>query len=337
MKKYLYFPILSSLVCLMSSGSISQTYGALISSNIGVVGNFDATLGGSGTASLTSASGNFRQWVPGPFGTGFHANINVSAPAQTVGLSVPSVTPPTMSSSGTVNMTYDDITPGTPTQINSASLDLNGNQIIPFVINVDPLQLNTSLGNFNLNLTVNGSISDINFQSNGSSPVVGGNGGSYDIPGDFNVELSATVSGVLTNVPLIGSVNLGTLFTLPNTVTSFAGVLPGNVTTFDLEDPSDPFPHDMLANYQALLAAGIQVPLNLPIDVNESASIPNGQSGFSELQVQGNIDAILDLSDVAYNLDGTVPKVLQVPEPTSGLLLLCAVTGSFAFGRRRKV
>jgi hypothetical protein len=54
----------------------TQANAATINSNIPVAGTFNATLGGSGTASLTSASGNFKQWL-----AFFHANIKVTAAA----------------------------------------------------------------------------------------------------------------------------------------------------------------------------------------------------------------------------------------------------------------
>ena len=104
---------------------------ALVSSNIGVGGTFNTTLTGGGTATLNSASGTLRQWLGF-----FHINIGISANTQTVGLSVPTVNPGTMSAGGNVDMTYDNFTPGTPSSINSVNVDLNGNTNIPITVNV---------------------------------------------------------------------------------------------------------------------------------------------------------------------------------------------------------
>lgn len=65
---------------------------ATINSDIPVAGNFNATLGGSGTAQIISGSGTLRQWLGF-----FHTNIGVTAPAQTVAMNIPSVNPGTLS------------------------------------------------------------------------------------------------------------------------------------------------------------------------------------------------------------------------------------------------
>jgi hypothetical protein len=309
---------------------VTQASAATINSNIPVGGTFDATLGGSGVANLTSASGTFRQWLGF-----FHTNINVSAGAQQVGLNIPAVNPGTMAASGNVDMDYDNVTPGTPQFINSFNADLNGATVIPFVINVGNLNINTSLGTFQLALTVNGNITDIDFNSTGGSPVIGGNGGLYDVPGDFSITLDANVVGVLQNVPIIGNVNLGTITSIPSTVLPFSASLPGFATTSDLDGGVGPFPNDMLANFQALLAGNIDVPLQLPLAVAINQSIPNGQSGFSVLNVAGNIDALLSLSDVGYDLNGTVPQVL-VPEPSTLVMGTFAMMALSVFGWRRR-
>lgn len=328
-----FFALAALITCVAALAS--QARAATINSNIPVAGAFDATLGGSGVANLASASGTFRQWIPGPFGTGFHANIGVSAAAQTAGLSIPNVNPGTMAASGNVDMDYDDFTPGTPQFINSFNADLNGATTIPFVINVGSLNINTSLGTFQLQLAVTGNITDIDFNSTGGSPVIGGNGGLYNVPGDFSITLNANVTGQLVNVPLIGNVNLGTITTIPSTVLPFSASLPGFATTSDLDGGLPPFPNDMLANFQALLAGNIDVPLQLPLAVAINQSIPSGQSGFSVLNVAGDIDATLSLSNVGYNLNGTVPQVL-VPEPSTLAMGTFAVMVLSVLGWRRR-
>ena len=81
----------------------------IVNSDIGVSGTFSTSISGGGTATLNGATGNYRQWV-----LFAHTNIGINAGAQTVGLSVPLVNPGPLNASGIVNMDYDDITPGTP-------------------------------------------------------------------------------------------------------------------------------------------------------------------------------------------------------------------------------
>jgi hypothetical protein len=181
---------------------------ALVSSNIGVGGTFNTTLTGGGTATLNSASGTLRQWLGF-----FHINIGISANTQTVGLSVPTVNPGTMSAGGNVDMTYDNFTPGTPSSINSVNVDLNGNTNIPITVNVAPIAIQIAgFANANVVLSVSGTITDVDFVSTGVSAVSGGNPGTFSVPGNFLASFQGNVTGTVTNLPLgLGNINLGTL------------------------------------------------------------------------------------------------------------------------------
>lgn len=311
------------------ASSATVVNAGIVVSNIGVNGSFSATLGGGGTADLNSASGTFRQWL-----LFTHANIGVSANPQNVPITVSSPGVNSLSASGTVNLEYNNVTPGTPLTVHSAVLDLTGGNPIPYAINVGNIQINTSLGNFNLALTATGSITNFGFVSTGAGAV---SGGAFALPGTFSALIGGTVTGQLVGVPIIGNVNLGTITSFSGEEIEFEGLVPGEVTTTDLDGIGDPFPHDMLANFQVDLGdLEINVPLDLPLNVAISQSIPNGQSGFSVLNVDAQLNAELILSNINYNLEGTVAQTLQnVPEPTSATLALLGLTAMTGFRRRR--
>jgi hypothetical protein len=313
--------------------STAVVHAATVTSNVPVTGNFSTTLGGSGSASLTSASGNFKQWL-----LFTHANIGVSASPQTVPLTIPNVGA-NLPADGNISLDYDNITPGTPLNINSVNADLNGsggsNTGVPFVINAGNLNINTSLGTFALKLTATGNITNLLFNSTGPGTVSGGNPGTFIVPGDFTATLQGSVTGQLVNVPIIGTVNLGTLFTINPTNVNFAGGIPGTSMLADLQGGAQPFPNDMLANFFATIPFPIDVPFTTPIAVNTTANIPNGQSGFSSLNIAGSLTANLQLGNPSYNLTGSVANAL-VPEPSTFALGGLGVVGLAAYGIRRR-
>jgi len=325
---------LAALVVLAYATHASAT---VVNSNIPVSGPFSAKLTGSGNASITGASGQFWQWT-----LFTHTKLNVSAGAQSVPLTMNPVNATNMPASGTVNLDYDDVTPGTPINLNSFVGDLNGaggsNTNIPFTINAGNMTINVqNLGNFQLKLTINGTISDLTFASTGGYLGID-NTGAFANPGDFTAVIGGSVTGQLVNVPLLGTINLGTLTTLAPTPTVFSGGVAGVATLSDLQGGAPPFPNDMLANFAANLALAIPVPFSTPIAVNQpNNNVPNGSSGFKTLFINGAINANLSLSDIAYSLSGTVPQTL-VPEPSSFALAGMAVLGmaSVVYRRRKR-
>lgn len=323
-------PFLLAVACLALPHTARA---ASVTSTIPVVGNFQSAIGVTGNAQLHSASGTFKQWL-----LFTHANIGVSAGAQTVGVNLTSSPNLNVNGSGTVGMTYDNVAPGTPQTINSVNIDINGaggaNTPINFDLSVNNLNINTSLGTFQLQLTVDAAITDLVFNSSGATSVLGGNGGGYVAPGTLGATLNGIVTGRLVNVPILGTLNLGTLFNIVNAPLAFAVPLPGTATTSDLDIPSSPAPHDMQAVF-ALAVSGISIPFpfSVPVDVALNQGVPNGQSGFSVLNVDADLNAIITLANPKYTYTGSAPNVLT-PEPSVGLLVGLGLAGLCARRRR---
>ena len=316
--------------CVLWAGSAGATS---VTSNIPVTGSFQSTIQVSGDATLNSASGNFKQWIL--FG---HVNVGVSASSQTAPVSLTSNPNVNVNGGGTVNLTYDDATPGTPLELtqgpaDAMDIDINGSTNIPFDLAVGNIDINTSLGTFQLQLTVDADITDLSFLSSTTTSVVGN---TYLADGTLTALLNGNVNGKLVNVPILGTLDLGTLYTLVDAPLSFAIPLPGVVTTTDLDGGASPFPNDMQADFQ-LNVPGIQVPFPFtqPIALALSQSVPNGQSGFSTLNVDATLNATITLADPQYLYSGTVSQTL-VPEPSVALLLGAGLSGIAAARRRRR-
>jgi hypothetical protein len=326
---------IAALLAAFVAANNSQVHAAVITSNIPVTGTFGTTLSGGGTADLVSASGQFWQWV-----LFAHTKLNVSAGAQSVALSMNNVVA-NLNADGTTNLDYDNLTPGDPQVLNSANVDLNGsgggNTPIPFTITASPLTINIqNLGNFQLMLSTSGAnITDLRFDSTGSSPV--GVGDTYGIPGNFSGLINGNIVGSLVNIPLIGSINLGTLFTLTNAPFSFpTAALPGVVTLTDLQGGFPPFPNDMGANFAAAIPFNVPIPLSIPLNVNQpNNNVPNGSSGFKTLFINGNLNVTLTMNNPNYNLNGQVNQVL-IPEPSSIALAGFGLVGLVGLIWRRR-
>ena len=312
----------------------SRAIATLMISDINVAGPFSASLNGSGTLNLQSVSGNYQQGL-----VFTHANAALSASPQNVPLTFTPVNASNLPASGSVNMTYDNVTPGTPESLNSVGMDLNGadgsNTNIPFTVTSGSVTINVAgLANIGVIFTLNGTISDLRFDSPTPAPV---SGGSFLSSGTFSAMIGGTVTAHTSGLI---NVSLGTVDTIAPSLAQFGGSILGLATTSDLSALNSPFPHTM----GTLLAAnltGLTVPFsfNVPTTgnqlVNFSQSLGNTASGITQLTVLGTIASTLTLNNPSYSFSGTTPNAL-VPEPSSFALASLGLAGLAYCARRRK-
>jgi PEP-CTERM motif len=327
-------PILAAAIVLSILPSLAIA--TQVTSAINVAGPFSAQLNGSGTLHLQSASGNYQQGLL--FG---HTNASLSAAPQDVPLTFSPVNASNLPASGSINMTYDNLTPGTPESINSVGLDLNGadgsNTNIPFTVTSNSVTINVAgLANIGVIFTMNGTLSDLRFDSSTPAPV---SGGVFSSSGTFSAMLGGTVTAHTSGLV---NISLGTVDTVAPSLAQFSGSILGLATTSDLSPLNSPFPHTM----GTLLAAnltGLSVPFafDIPTTGNQlvnfvaSPHLGNTASGITNLTVLGTIISTLNLNNPNYSLSGTTANAL-VPEPSSFALASLGLAGLVFCVRRRK-
>jgi hypothetical protein len=279
---------------------------------VNLAGPFNAGLSVSNASvSIGSIHATLSQWIL--FG---HTNINFSASNQTANLTMSPISLHNEPASGTVDMSFDNTTPGTLHLVNAINVDLNGaggsNVTIPFTINASPITINASGLDLTVALTLNGHLTDLRFDSTDVSGTP--DSPTFISPGNFTAVLDASVDGKLI-LPLgLGSINLGTLGSIgPLSESVSAGIL--GFTTFT-DQGGLTFPHDMHANIAVDLGnLSIPFPLSTTLDTNQNfPGPPSGKSGLTHIDVQNTVlNATLTLSGLSYNLNGVDPQALEAP------------------------
>jgi len=322
----------------VQAASVTTTILLGPSNGAGNVGNF------TGTVSLNSGSNLAlgQNAISGTYQQGLlftHTTFNFSAANQTVGLSANPASISTTNSSGSANLTYDNFSPGAPQTLNAFSANLSDGVSTGLTINSGGVVMSTSLGNVTLTPTFSGSISGITFTSSDSADASSGVAG---IPGTYSVTLNGSVTGVI-NVPIVGNVSIGTLYTLPaNTVVTFDGALPVGINLTDTGVPFGGFPdsthlNNMLADFAASLGS-LSIPFTFvaPLDVDANYSVGNTSSGLTSIHVHNTtLTANLSLSNLAYDLSGKANAAL-IPEPGSVVLGGMALLGFLGLALRRR-
>lgn len=327
---------------------VAQARATVVSSTIllgpangaGNIGTFSGTVSlgpGSSLALGNSAiAGNYKQHV-----LFTNTNIGFSAANTNATLSMSNLSISTANNQGNVNLTYDNVSPGSPLLLNSFSSVLSDGVTTNMTINSTSIPMSTSLGTFNLTPTFNGTIKNISFTSSPGSTDVSMGG---LVNGTYSVTLNGSVTGQLSVAGLF-NISVGTLYTLPtDTVVTFVGQLPIGVGLSDTGQPyglaaeSTVQRDNMLAAFGANLT-GITLPFQFvaPLSTSTNFSVGSSSSGVTSIRIQNTtLTANLNLTNVQFNETGQVANAL-IPEPSTLVLGSLAMVGLLGMVARRKV
>ena len=183
--------------------------------------------------------------------------------------------------------------------------------------------MSTSLGTFNLTPQFNGTLSNLTFTSSGPADATPG---SALIFGTYSAFINGSVTASLSVAGLF-NIGLGTIYTFPtNTVVSFSGEIPSFVNLSDTGHPFGANPtqaqrNNMAVDFNASLG-NMVIPFSFmaPLTTSENFSVAGNASGVTSINIQNtNLVANLNLSGVAFEMNGTVPNAL-IPEPSTLVL-----------------